>query len=91
VYWLPKNGNEESIINIELATQASAAAIDSRGKTLVVADTNQAIEVISLETGQRAHISHGAAVQAVAIDGFGTVWAVSQGRLKGYRLPDDFE
>ncbi|PIE43538.1 MAG: hypothetical protein CSA50_04270 [Gammaproteobacteria bacterium] len=91
VYWLPKNGDQARIVNIPIATQASAAAIDSEGKILVAADTDQGIDVISLQTGQRAHTRHNAAIQAVAIDGFGTVWVVSQQSLKGYRLPDSFE
>ncbi|PID42609.1 MAG: hypothetical protein CSA52_01540 [Gammaproteobacteria bacterium] len=90
-YWLPKDGDKEKIVTIPLATQASAAAIGSDGTILATGDTDRGVEVISLKTGQRARITHSDAVQAVAIDGFGNLWVVSQRSLKGYQLPDGFE
>jgi hypothetical protein len=90
-YWLPENSDENTIVNIPLAQQATSAAINSRGTILVVADTDQGVEAISLTTGKRAYIKHSGAVQSLAIDGFGTLWVLSQGSLQGYLLPEGFK
>lgn len=90
-YWLPKNGDESAIVNIPLANQAAGADINSDGNILVVADTDHGVEAISLVTGNRARVVHGDAIRSLAIDGFGTIWVLSQGELQGYRLPDGFK
>ncbi len=87
---LKQQQGEVQTKDITLQSTAVSIASDESSRYLAIAEVDKQLEVINLETNERARVLLAEKPSDVVIDRYQTIWVVDDAKVQGYSLAADF-